>query len=162
MRQIHIVGDIDDTAFREFSEKLSAYEGKLCQSVHIILNSQGGSTYDGLAFYGRISASPCLITITAYGAVMSAATLILAAGHHRQMHKSAWFMVHDDTRETGEASADLMRVEAEHADAVETQWAQLLSACSDTPAAEWRRLSRKTTYLTPQQLLTYGLIDEIV
>jgi ATP-dependent Clp protease protease subunit len=161
MRRLFIHGEITDETFSKFSKKLSKLLAQSNDSITLELHSEGGSPYAALAIYGRIVSSPASIHVVAYGAVMSAATIILAAGHRRSMAPETWFMTH-----LSESKADgnfkQFKQAASQAYREELQWSEILAKHSSLPASEWEKLSNKTTYLSAEQCLQYGIIDTIL
>lgn len=160
-RKIKIIGDIDSDNYEVFSEKMDELEAASKKPIHIELCSGGGETYVGLAYYGRIKSSPCPVHITAYGQVMSAATIILAAGTVRIMQGDAWFMVHDDALSVKEPTRIRAVVEFSHHETVERQWAEILSRHSKVDKDIWREWSKDTRYLNAADCLEIGIIDKI-
>lgn len=165
-RKIYITSDIDNEAYTSFSKKLTKLEldkKNINKPVEIELVSGGGETYAALAFYGRIKASLCQVNVTAYGLVASAATAILAAGEVRRMAKSAWVMIHEDSVEgiDGLSVSDIER-EAAQARRLENQWSKLLSECTTTEYEDWVKLHKTEKFLTPEQCLKLGLIEEVI
>lgn len=163
-RVLRIIGQIDSDSFSVFCEELSQLEKESKKPVTIELCSEGGDTYVGLAFYGRIKKSPCRINVLAYGYVMSAATIILVAGHARTMQSEAWFMVHDDkdmlrVRENNKQAAN---TEYDHAERIEQQWARILARHTAKSPEFWREASRKTTYLSALDCVRLGLVEKLV
>lgn len=167
MSKIYIHGEINDETYVKFSRQLSRREAAVKLSDNIIqeieLISDGGSALSAMAFYDRIRRSSLHVNITATGFVASAAVLILAAGDCRRMTKNAWVMVHEDT--TGSLKGLLVtdaEREIKQLRILENQWNKLLAEVTKISAREWERLNINTTYLTPQECLSYGLIEEIV
>lgn len=160
---IRIIGVIDEDAYREFSERLDALEASdLGESVRVAITSSGGSAYIALAFASRIRLSPLRITTTAVGFVASAATLILAAGAIRYITKESWVMVHEDSAEITGTVTEAEK-EIKHSRALEVQWNQLLEQYTGTPAKVWESIhSSGDTYLSPEECLELGLVNEIV
>ena len=93
-RVIQINEEIDDHSFAFVDAALSELERASKKTITIRINSPGGSVYDALAMIGRLNASSCRIVTEAYGQVMSASTLLLAAGKKRRMSKYCVFMEH--------------------------------------------------------------------
>jgi ATP-dependent Clp protease protease subunit len=62
--------------------------------IHLILNTYGGSVYDGLGLIGAMEASETPIHVTVLGSAMSMGLFILCAGHHRRMHAYSTLMYH--------------------------------------------------------------------
>lgn len=65
------------------------------EPISIIVNSEGGSVYDGFGLVDVIEKSHTPIYITGYGCIMSMALLILTAGHKRSAGKLTTFMYHE-------------------------------------------------------------------
>lgn len=148
--------------YLEFSEQLTELENKSnCDNVYIELCSEGGEAYAALAFYSRMRSTTCPIYIKSYGLVASAAVLILAAGGHRQLSREAWVMVHEDEG-TQEGSVSLLEVQIKQGRRLEDQWNTLLSSRTNTTSDGWAALHKSTTYLSAEECLKLGLIDEII
>jgi len=162
MRKIYLVGAIDEAAFLTFSEKLDEFELKPGKPVEVVLNSSGGSAVDALAFYSRIKASPLDINITVYGCCYSAAILVLAAGDERRMTRASWAMVHEDSGSVKHKTTSQFQAEAFQMRQFENQWNDLLALNSRISSGRWAQLHGNETYLTPEDCLRYGLIEEIV
>lgn len=160
-RVIQIVGEISVENLEIFCEELRALEKESRKPILIELCSHGGETYTALGYYAKIVGSPCEITIKAFGQVMSAATIILASGKKRLMHKDCWFMVHDDCQRVKADNGTIAASEALHKDMLEDHWADILSRHSKESAQFWRAYSKKTTYLRASACLALGIIDEI-
>jgi ATP-dependent protease ClpP protease subunit len=162
---IYLIGSIDDAAFKRFDMKLTRLENESGRegSVRIVLNSEGGSAYDALAFFDRIKASSLLTKIYLYGTAFSAAVLVLAAGKKRLMGKNAWVMVHEDTTDVEETQRVRAAVkELEHAIRLENQWCEVLAGVTKASAEKWDELHAVETYLSANQCLELGLIDEVL
>ncbi len=161
MSKIYIVGDINEESFQKFSEELTELENEDASTINIELLSAGGIAVDALAFAARMRMSPRNLTITAYGEVASAAVLILAYGAVRRMTKEAWVMVHEDS---GKCNGDVSTVEkrAKHWRRMEDQWNLLLSQNTNADVETWAQLHKDETYLSAEECLNLGLIDEII
>ena len=82
-RVIQINEEIGEESFAFIDAALSELERTSKKTITVRINSPGGSVYDALAIVGRLNSSNCRIVTEAYGHVMSAATLLLAAGRMR-------------------------------------------------------------------------------
>lgn len=159
---MNIIGAIDADNYSVFCQEMHEFEKTPGKKISIHLCSEGGDTYIGLAFYARIRSSPCEIAVVAFGQVMSAATIILAAGDERLMDKDAWFMVHDDDTRVRESNSVIANNQFEHHEALEKQWAEILSRHSLIGKENWRELSRNTTYMSAYECKANGIVDELV
>lgn len=156
-RIIYLVGEVNDKMFLDFAASMALFEAKSSDPIHICLSSHGGESAAGLAIYGRIRSSPCLIYTEAFGLCQSAATIILAGSDYRSSALDMWFMVHDSALPKKATKAQKAQWERE-----EQQWADILELHSNLPASEWRKMSKKTTYLNPAELLQYAVVEQIL
>jgi ATP-dependent protease ClpP protease subunit len=163
MSDIQIVGEINDDAYKAFSDQLREFQKEYPKAklIDIEINSFGGSAISALAIASKIRTCGLRVRITAFGEVASAAVIILAYGHERSMAKEAWVMVHEDAGKIKGNVVELER-EASHMRRLEEQWCDLLADCTNTTAALWSDMHKKTTYFNARQCLTLGLIDKVI
>ena len=129
--------------------------------IKIILNSQGGSWFDGLAIYDAIKASPCHVSIEVMGSAMSMGSIILQAADERILHPSATIMIHDGY---SGIDADVRTFE---------NWAdfdkkirrpkmyEIYSERSKKPPKYWERRCSHDYILTADQAIEEGLADKL-
>jgi ATP-dependent protease ClpP protease subunit len=161
-RVIQINEEIGEASFAFLDAALSELERSGKKTITIRINSPGGSVYDALAMVGRIKASNCRVVTEAYGHVMSAATLLLAAGRKRTMSKYCVFMAHQMSYYIGGSHAET-KEEVEQVEKQERQWCLWMSELSNKDAEFWyNQTYKKNLYLTPDECLEYGVIDEII
>jgi ATP-dependent protease ClpP protease subunit len=162
-RTIRITGEIGENFdFDLLDYALTELESRNEEGILIRINSPGGSCYEAQAFIGRMKASPCLITVQAFGYCMSAATLILMAADVREMSRFCTPMFHkmsfgfrgtlDENEEyTAQAKKEQL------------QWAKWYEEFSDKPSSFWMKKMKKTEfYPSPEQLLEFGAIDKVI
>ena len=75
-------------------EQASEYKKYKREPINIILNTYGGSVYDGLGLIGAIEMSKTPVHITCLGSAMSMGLFILVSGHKRFIHKHSTVMYH--------------------------------------------------------------------
>ena len=161
-RKIWVVGEINNESYLEFSRKLTKLEEESSDLVQIELNSGGGVATDGLAFYSRMKNSPCNFEVYAYGLVASAATLILVGAHTRYMAKETWFMVHEDEVNIEGARVTPSLGEMKQYVKMENQWNTILAKHTKVKKGSWKKMNLSTTYLSAEECLKLGVIDEIL
>lgn len=161
-RIITIKEEIDAELFGRIDAALSEMESDNRRAITIRINSEGGSVYDALAIVGRLKSSKCRIITVGFGAIMSAATLILACGDERKMSDIAWFMHHESQYGVEGSHSQIVDAVAQ-AEKEENQWALAMEGYSKKDAKFWRKVAKdKNAYFTAQELLDMGVIDELI
>jgi ATP-dependent Clp protease protease subunit len=162
-RIIRITGPIGDASFEDFDLQLTEMEkANPRKTITVRINSPGGTVYDALAIVGRIKATKCRVITEGYGHIMSAATLILAAGDIRRMSSFSWFMYHKSSYMIG-GSHDDIKEAVEQAEREEKFWAKKMTTMSTKSERFWLDCCNKRDYyVTAEEALKLGVIDEII
>lgn len=162
-RKLYVVGDIDHLAFKKFSRLLTRMEDTANDPIHIVLMSDGGDPDVALAFYDRIKLSPCRISITGIGLVASAASLILVAAKERGMTRNSRLMLHETILGgLGDLSLSQLEKESKELAKFEKHWCKLMAESTKGTKEFWQKIHSKETYLSPEDCLELGIIEEIV
>lgn len=161
-RVIQITGEIEENAsFDWLDAALTEMERGSKKTVTIKINSPGGSVYEALAMVDRIRESKCHIVTKCYGHAMSAAGLILAAGHRRYMGKMSWFMYHEISSGISGSLSEMK----DHVDQIEREmkeWARAMAEFSIQPQEYWLDVGHKHDFhLNAEQCLEAGVVDGI-
>lgn len=160
-RSIVLSGDVSSVMFQDFCTQMDTLEAEGELPITVRINSNGGNTSDALAIAGRMRDCPCQVITIGYGHIMSAATLILAAGDVRKMSKHAWFMIHD-AKDRISGTASEMRRAAKQLAKEEAQWIELMAQFTGVPKALWAELTAQGTHLTAIECKNLTIIDELV
>lgn len=136
------VSEIIESIFdinQDDDHKLTQYKNYEREPIKIILNTYGGSVYDGLGLIGAIEQSTTPIHITCLGSAMSMGLFILVSGHKRYMHKYSTVMYHQISSFVYD-KIEGIKLELEEAQRLE-------KVCED--------LLLRHTYITKEQLDDY-------
>ncbi len=131
------------------------------KAITIKIVSFGGLVHSALAVVGRMRKSPCRIITEGYGAIMSGAALIFAAGDKRKISKYAWYMWHevwygDENRHSA------MKAMVIQADKEMQLLAKSMEEFSNKSANFWLKHGMHIdAYFTAEQLVDLGVADEI-
>jgi ATP-dependent protease ClpP protease subunit len=128
--------------------------------IHLHINSFGGDAYAGLAGLGHIRA--CRVPIYTYveGSVASAATFLSMAGTRRYMTKHSFMLIHQiSTWFSG--TYENLKDEKESIDALMEMLLNFYKDNSKIKKRELTNLLKRDLWLTPEQCLAWGLIDEV-
>lgn len=142
-----------------YSKEMANYEP---EPIQLIINSYGGSLYDGLGILGAMEASVTPIHTTCYGSAMSMSLYILAAGDHRRASRYATLMYHEPSTEVNDKMSSIE---------IELQEGKRLEALCDSILFEKTNLKKKEIadkkkkgdwFFTPEIAKQKGVIDEII
>lgn len=160
-RVISLIGEIDDELFHLVESSLTEMESYNRQPITIRIYSEGGDEYAAQAIVGRMKRSKCKIVTEGYGCIMSAATLILAAGDRRRVSKYCSFMWHESSYSVDERHSSAKATVA-HMEWLENSWAQWMAELSSKPKKFFYEEAKHVDkYWSPEQLIEYGIVDEI-
>lgn len=172
MPKINIKGVIvpnDDKRVYEYFEMdatspadvISAIEAANGEPIEVEINSPGGDVFSGSEIYTALMGYAGGVTTKVVGVAASAASIIAMAGNPAMVSPTAEIMIHNVSMYAGGDYRD-----HEHA-------AQMLRDYNDTIANAYMlksgmekekilELMNQETWLTPQQALEMGLVDEIM
>lgn len=129
------------------------------ETIHLRINSPGGSVIDGNAIFNALSRHSAKVITHIDGLAASMASVIAMAGDEVHMADNALMMIHNPwTVSIGDA--DELRADAELLDKMQ---ASILSAYgrSQYEADEIKDLMDNETWFTAQEAFDAGLIDHI-
>ena len=90
---INIFGVIgQDVKASEVMKEIQAYEG---DTIEVVINSVGGSVYEGMAIYGALKNDPREVKTTVLGIGASIASVIFMAGDEREIGEGSQLMIHN-------------------------------------------------------------------
>lgn len=163
-RIIYINGEIDEESAAKFI-KLVKYLDKTTGNIEIIMNSGGGCVTSGFAMHDAIKACVNPVTITGYGCVMSIATVILQAADTRVVSKNCRLMIHrGETALEGEYNTVKKAMEEEAVlDKMmcDIYFDKITDVNPSFKRNQLEKMMDTDTFLSPDQALELGLIDEI-
>lgn len=146
------------------AEQIGLY-GNEPESVQLVIwiNSNGGDVLAAIEAINLMRSSPIPVVTIINGCAESAALLVAMAGHRRFAFNNAWGMAHHFSTGMEGSYHDLMD-SLKHNDILHLTMTNLFKAYSTASANDIDTilLGRMTSWLTADDLLGYGLIDEII
>ena len=147
-----------ETSAKHFKELLDAIPEN--EEIKIYFNSNGGSVDQGTTIYNMLQQHGSYKTGIVMGGCHSIAFTILQACDKRIMGQGTTAIIHDMWETVTGNAADL-RAEADNLDVAMDSCVALFMQRATVSVDELREMMHKTTTLSPQMALEYGLIDEI-
>jgi ATP-dependent Clp protease protease subunit len=129
--------------------------------IEIHMSSYGGDPYAMLRLYDEIHACPCQIKFFGSGAIMSAATWIMAGCDERYLHPNTTIMVHDGT-DGFEGKHTDAQIQAAEMRRLQDLLYVIYTENSRMPKEFWQDVCQRDLYLTADEAVSLGLADKIV
>lgn len=128
--------------------------------ITIIMNSMGGSWYDGMAIYDRIRASPCPVIIKVYGSCMSMATLILQAADERVLLPNTTFMIHDGS-DYFQGEAKSFEAWGKNSAKLRERMYEIYAEGSKHDTSFWKKKCASDFIINAEEAVEFGLADKV-
>lgn len=133
------------------------------KDIQIFINSPGGYITAGLAIYDTIRFLGCDVSTYCIGQAASMGALLLAAGTKgkRKALPHSRIMIHQPAGGMQGTAADI-QIQAEEILRLKQAMAEIFSECTGQTEKKILIDSERDYFMSPQQAIEYGLIDEIV
>lgn len=163
--RFHFIGPIHESSVHQKMMDIQSYVDRYPDgTVELLLNSGGGSVWDGFAFIdylNRLERQGTHIRIVGLGVVASMAGIILQCATERVLTDRAWFHMHEvSNMVAGTITAQEDNIKLSKA--LQGRAIELLCARSTlTPTKLKAMWARKDVYIDAKEALKLGLIDRI-
>lgn len=133
------------------------------QDVNIYLNSPGGSVSAGLAMYDAMQHVSCDVSTFCIGQAASMGAVLLTAGTKGKRHilPHSRVMIHQPWGGAGGTAADI-RIQTDEILKMKKDLTQILADHSGQPYEKVEKDCDRDTYLSAEEAVEYGLVDEII
>lgn len=129
--------------------------------IEIHMFSYGGDVYSMLRLYDEIQACPCQVKFYGGGAIMSAASCIMAGCDERYLHKNTTVMIHDGSTFFDGSHTD-SQINATEDKRVRNLIYDIYAKNSKLSKSFWEDVGQRDVYLTAEEAITLGLADKII
>ncbi|MHC4842643.1 MAG: ClpP family protease [Planctomycetota bacterium] len=163
-RIVFLIGDINYARAAEVIMKMLYLDNiKKGSEISLYINSPGGSVDDTMAVYDTIRFVGSPVATFCIGRAQSGAALILAAGTKGRRHAlpHAKIMLHQPWGGVTGQAADI-KIQAEEILKAKQMINEIIARHSGQPIEKIREETERDRYLTPEEALEYGLIDEVL
>jgi ATP-dependent Clp protease protease subunit len=142
----------------DFKRALAQVDAK---TIHVRINSPGGSVFDGIAIYNALREHPAHVVTHIDSLAASIASVIALAGDEVKIAKNAYMMIHDPWTVTI-GNAEQLRKDAGLLDKFSQTILDVYAARSSEKPDDLKQLMHDETWLTADEALDMGLVDEVV
>ena len=162
---IFINDEINDTTLTDFiirMRSLLQHRKDKSSPVNLMINSPGGDVYEMFGIIDYIESLDVKVNTICRGRAMSAAAVILACGTgNRMMSKRSTVMFHQSSSFMGGKMSDITAY-LDNVKNLETLIYGMLAEKTKKEADQWRERMRNDMFLTAEELLEIGVIDQII
>ena len=163
-RIIFLSGPIDDNVANAVVAQMLFLEMENPdQDIMLYINSPGGSISSGMAIYDTMKYLKCEVSTLCIGMAASMAAFLLAAGAKgkRKALPNSEVMIHQPLGGTEGQATDIL-IHAEHILRIKKKMNEELSKNTGKPLSDVEKDVERDHYMTAEQALEYGIIDEII
>ena len=163
-RIIFLGSQVDDVIANQLAAQmllLSAEDPK--RDIHLYINSPGGSVTAGMAIYDTMQFIDCDVATYGMGLAASMGQFLLTAGTagKRYALPHARIMMHQPSAGVGGTASDIA-IQAELFGKLKREVNELQALHSGQPVEQIERDSDRDRWFTPDEALSYGLVDHVV
>lgn len=164
-RQIFLGAEIDSDVANIVVAQLLWLDQQSNNDITIICNSGGGSIYDGLAIVDTMDFISSDVSTNVVGLAASMAAVISSSGvkGKRYILPHSRFMIHQPlSGGNGYKQASDLEIQVKEVNHLKKELYEILSKNSGLSLEEIERMSDRDNWLTAQEAIDYGFIDEII
>ena len=163
-RIVFLGTEVDDAVANVITAQLVFLEAEdPDREISLYINSPGGSAYAGMAIYDTMQYVKPDVRTICIGMGMSAAAMILCGGAagKRSALPNAKIMIHQGSAGFRGTPTDI-EIHAQGVLATRQRMAEVIALHSGRPVEQVMQDIDRDRFMTPEDAVDYGLIDEIV
>lgn len=143
---------------KQFKDELDKVRG--AKSIKLLLNSPGGSVFDGMAVYNLLASVRDKLDVEVIGLAASIASIIAMAGKSLTVAEGAYLMIHDPfTLAVG--GADDLRKTADLLDTMKGEFVAIYAKRSGLSDTEIADMMSEETWFTASEAVDKGFADGV-
>jgi ATP-dependent Clp protease protease subunit len=161
---IELFGQIGQSLFADgwtlerFKKELDNVQGS---QVQVDIKSAGGDVFEAFAIYDALRAIKARVTVRIVGASASAATIIAAAGDRVLISENSRYLVHE-AQTFVQGNKRQLSDSLELLESIDNQILDIYVKRTGKDRAVLAELMQKEKYMTAQEALEWGFVDEII
>jgi ATP-dependent Clp protease protease subunit len=152
-------GSIDGVSAQKIANALSIAANQKAKTVHLVLQTTGGSVADAVFLYNLFRAAPVDLTLYNIGSIASAGVIAYLGGQHRKTSAFAIFMTHRTTGPMPLPSQLKALTRSVYLDDGRTE--AILKAHLKLSEDVWANLWRQDLYWSAYDAVTVGVADAV-
>jgi ATP-dependent Clp protease, proteolytic subunit ClpP len=162
-RIIMLHEEVNDVTASLVVAQLLYLEGQdKAKDISLYINSPGGSVTAGLAIYDTMNYIKCDVSTICVGMAASMGALLLTAGAKGKRYAlpNSEVMIHQPSGGAQGQATDI-KIQADHIALTKKRLNAILAKATGQPIEKIEQDTERDNFMTAEQALEYGLIDEI-
>jgi ATP-dependent Clp protease, protease subunit len=153
----------DETANQLVAQMLFLSAEDPTKDITLYINSPGGSVSAGLAIFDTMQYIPCDVATICFGTAASMGAFLLCAGKKgkRKSLPNSRIMIHQPLGGAQGQAADI-EIQAKEILFIRALLNGYIANATGQPVEKVRKDSDRDFFMTPEQAVEYGLIDEVI
>jgi len=163
-RIIFLSGEIDDVTANLVVAQLIFLEAEdPDKDIYVYINSPGGSITAGMAIYDTMQYIKCDVSTICIGMAASMGAFLMAAGTKgkRKSLPNSEIMIHQPLGGTQGQATDIA-IHAQRIIAIKDKMNKIISERTGQPLKKVQKDVERDYFMTADEALEYGIIDEII
>lgn len=137
------------------------YNLPVVPAVELYVNSEGGEVFSAFSAVDRITSSPIPVHSYVEGFCASASTLLTVCAHKRYIRKNGFMLIHQLSGGVW-GSFEVVQEESKNMELLMKYIKQIYLKHTKIPEKDLVEILKHDTYLSADECVKYGLVDEIV
>jgi ATP-dependent protease ClpP protease subunit len=142
-----------DIKASEVMREIQAYQGDI---IEVVINSVGGSVYEGMAIYGALKNDPRPVKTTILGIGASIASVIFMAGDEREISDGSQIMIHNALAPNAGGNKYEMAEAIERLEQIDSDMKKIYSGVTGLQNDILEAMLEKETFLNADEALKLG------
>lgn len=162
-RTIYFFDEVDEDSVCEAIKIMDKLEKENKKEITIVINSVGGSCYDGLALYDKIRQSDCNIVTRGTGLVASMALILFLAGDEREITENTRLLSHQIAVTDFSGRAEDFRLEQKEIDYLNESLTRIISERTGQSEGKIRKDQKPGDYwISSERALDEGYTHSVI
>lgn len=164
-RLVYLVGNVDEDSISEVQQQLLDLASDSKEPIHLVVSTYGGAVHEMFSLYDVMRFIPAPVYTVGLGKVMSAGSLILAAGSsgHRMIGRSTRVMIHalsagfiGNLFELANELEEVQKLQEMYIERMATETKMTKEQVHDLLHSKVDRV------FSPEQAIEMGIVDKII
>lgn len=154
-------GSIDGVSAQKIANALSIATNQKAKSVHLVMQTTGGSVSDGVFLYNLFRAIPVDLTLYNIGSIASAGMIAYLGAQHRKTSAFAVFITHRTTGPMPPANPGQLKAITHSIYLDDARTEAILKAHLKLSEDSWANLWRHDLHWSGYDAVTVGVADAV-